>query len=343
MHFRCLKTFEEVQIWADLCKVSFSEKANPPDASHFINHFINDPDSSLEDIFVATSSIDAIEIFVSSIRIFRRVVYDPHASSSKLRAVGIGEVCTIQEYRSRGYSKGLMQHVIKSLTERGYEFFFLHAAEVFRPFYRSFGFVSSEVRWTKINLNSDLRLNSIHVGVNVKLVPITECIDQVSAISNYSNSRFCGPIERTNEYVSKWIANEGMPGGIIGILTETDEEEDRLENQKSESSDMYLHKFQSFACVREFPVGQYQLRDFGTIKSISLESFHHLLWHCIIHLSSTNINNSPTISIPSVIAEELSIPTENSFTTDSGWMWLSVGSEQFDTSKMQLYWPIDNF
>ena len=359
MEYRCLTSDGvELERWAALCALCFAEKPRPPAVSYFLNHVTNDSLSSRTDIFVAIDPSNDRQ-FVSSVRVFHRQII---ALLSSTTVFGIGEVCTLKEYRRRGISEALLRYVIDKMTDHDNPqqyCFILHAAEWVRPLYRKFGFHGSKLEWTKISCPKVLPGSN---GLSCQMVPIVDHVEQLCALSNNFNQQYHGPLHRSPDYVRKWIANEANEEGSVMVLIQ---QQQLL--QKTNSNDMITHeeKFLAYVCLKEYPKGEFQLRDFGAHDSLSLPQFQFLLHEALnamipldaAHHSTVNDTVIHDVSVPLPVAQKYVLEKLCSATAsiDDGWMWMQRQREDLSTTidaessslqlanNMVLYWPIDNF
>ena len=348
MEYRCLTNDgTELEAWATLCAQCFAEKPRPPSASYFLSHVTNDPHASPSDIFVAIDpSNNGPQHFVSSVRVFHRNLFST-------KAFGIGEVCTLKEYRRRGISEALLRFVINKMTsldDRQQYCFFLHAAEWVRPLYWKIGFHNANLVWTKIPCCPSV-FPSSSSSIRCVMVPIIDHVEQLCALSNNFNQHYHGPLHRTHDYVRRWISNEANTTGNVMVLMQ----------QETNNSDVV---FLGYICLKEYPSkGDFQLRDFGAHDALSGLQFQYLLREAV-HAMAPDSTVSYEVNVPMPIAQKYVMGDGNdqhqwsittTTTVDDGWMWMEKQREDMITTidtesvslqkakNMDLYWPIDNF
>ena len=78
---------DELDAWAELCRVSFSAKQNAPSKKYFLDHVHFDPKSASEQIFVAVLEGE----FIGTVRLFDRTMWN---SGNKLSVFGVGRIST---------------------------------------------------------------------------------------------------------------------------------------------------------------------------------------------------------------------------------------------------------
>lgn len=98
MEFRTVSDRAELEKWFDLCDACF---VNTP-REYFVRHFEMDPFVQPHDIFIA---LDDGKL-VASVRVFRREIY---IAGQRVGMGGIGEVCTLPEYREQQLSYKLLR------------------------------------------------------------------------------------------------------------------------------------------------------------------------------------------------------------------------------------------
>ena len=359
MEYRCLTNDGvELEKWATLCEKCFAEKPRPPSSAYFLSHVTNDPASSPSDIFVAFDPSNGGPFeFVSSVRVFHRKII----ALSSTNVMGIGEVCTLKAYRRRGISEALLRYVIDTITghdDPQQHCFLLHAAEWVRPLYRKLGFHGAELVWTKISCPKVLPMTLIRC----QIVPIADHVEQLCALSNNFNQQYHGPLHRSHDYVRKWISNEATTGTVMVLI----------QQQPTDSNDIGAVtttneiKLLGYACIKEYPSpGNFQLRDFGALDSLSIPQFQYLLHEALNAMipvcpHSTNDTFNYEVSVPLPVAQKYILGDEEKHpsisTIDDGWMWMQTTRKDITTTldteppssltlanSMELYWPIDNF
>lgn len=319
---RCLRS-DELENWTIFCATCFSEKANPPNAQYFMNHFLNDPYSDISLIFVIVKvniSSDSNNI-LSTLRLFKRNIF---IKSKKVSTAGIGEVCTLKSYRRNGFSKILLKYACDRSKELKFNIMMLHAAEWVRPLYHQFHFQSVStivLNIKKVSSYPSKQLSSYELPEN-----------QAELCNNFNKS-FSGCVHRTDEYFNNWTKYEAKKGMIYTL-------------------DEYNNK-QGYVILLACNEHRFQVWDF-VLADANMTSQRFL---DILQKLMNTIDDNGVLSIPKSIIlrfcpDSLHQDKINSseFTfeyleyIDNGWMFRDL-SENQDYSEMTLdcFWGIDNF
>jgi len=216
---------EELISWTEFCADAFSAKANPPLATYFHNHFINDPDSDINFIFVAM--LASTQEIASTLRLFRRRFFqgDDETDLYPIPIVGIGEVCTKKKFRRKGLSSLLLTHALQVAFAQQYEYALLHSSSGIQTFYKKFGFVSSSCEWTSLTLRVDslrgwAEEKQVVVEELVRVITIHEHVIDISELVANGKKRR-GIIFRSKEYIELWIAEESKNSLSVGLFQGT--------------------------------------------------------------------------------------------------------------------------
>lgn len=129
--------------WYEFCARCFKDKPSPPAAAYFRAHFELDPWRDARLIFL-TREGGAEGAIQSTVRVYRRKLSGLGCS---LSVGGIAEVCTAQESRGRGLSRGLLGAALEDMSARQTDVALLHAGEWIRGFYESEMFRAVSVKY----------------------------------------------------------------------------------------------------------------------------------------------------------------------------------------------------
>merc|ERR1719336_480040 len=209
MEFRPLAGEEELDAWLDLCATCFAPRCR----GYFADHYKTDPgkDSSL--VFVA---VDAGQI-VGSMRVFSRLMNV--VGHGPIPMGGVGEVCTRQTHRGKGVQSGLMKMAIEAMEKRNFSISLLFAAPAAIGMYNKFGFNAvPQVRvcetWQKAALDAAVK----EWPHEVQSIPDEQfrkqgAPDLMSSLHAKTMKSLTGPVVRSQEYWSSWVAQskEALP------------------------------------------------------------------------------------------------------------------------------------
>lgn len=257
---------------------------------------------------------------------------------------------------------------------------FLHASEIFRPFYRRLHFESVKTEWFKFPLDTSVKVAAFaDCSCSVEFMTINSANAEVLCSLNASVSqRFNGPLQRIPEYVSSWIASGTNNGQIVAAVKDTGQES---------TANIF-----AYAIVGEYPKGTLQLKDFGASEDLMCD-YHkcgNVLMALILAWATRNVTVAEgascgfiSMSIPKPLADFIQINPSSEWISkdphaqpaaldiDEGWMFLELpldASEfgcleppqetDIDTSESQseesqqgkcidfsdyLFWRIDHF
>lgn len=197
----------EIKPWAAFCASVFSYKANPPPATYFERHYLNDPEKEPCHVRVAFRG----DQMVASCRVFRRRI--SKGSGEYVEAGGIGEVCTDQAHRKRGLSAQLLQDAVQIISEAGMEVSFLHAAPAFFPVYEKAGYVCTTSQWSVASIDrsalAQVASSDQKALSTVRLAQFPEDTETLQALhQQLSEHRFSGCIGRSTVYWNQYISKE---------------------------------------------------------------------------------------------------------------------------------------
>ncbi|NLG25491.1 MAG: GNAT family N-acetyltransferase [Clostridiales bacterium] len=131
---------EELESWAALCDEGFGFRDG---AAYFLRHFRDDPFADINGIFVA----EAGGRLVSSVRVFTREVY---LAGRRVTMGGIGEVCTLADYRRQGLSGELLKRAIGYMAARGLDISMLFTGS--NGHYARYGWFTVPTRFCRLPL-----------------------------------------------------------------------------------------------------------------------------------------------------------------------------------------------
>lgn len=181
---------DELEAWYAFCAKQFA----PVSADYFRAHFENDPDRSVENIFVALRDGE----IVSSVRLFTRSVY---VNGRNARVGGIGEVCTDPSARGNGLSTRLLTRAMDTADARGYELGMLYG--VLQSHYGRQGFENAPGSYKRVNVTApDAAAGQVRPFERADL-------DAVMGLHDLYSSQFDFAYRRTTrEYWEKWVLHE---------------------------------------------------------------------------------------------------------------------------------------
>jgi len=186
MNFRALK-INEVNKWLQLCQEAFSLPLE-----YFERHFVNDPNRNQESIFVCEDKGN----LVGSVRVLNREIY---YNGQCVKMGGIGEVCTLPDYRGYGIASSLLKLAIEYMTENNYQVSVLGSGA--DKLYESFGYEHRKLQ-QKL-LKTEMKDYGYIFG------PLhSSQSDQLLVLYRNFSRKLNGPIARTPEYFSSWFMAE---------------------------------------------------------------------------------------------------------------------------------------
>ena len=365
----------EIPTWAQFCAACFShKKPNPPPSSYFQRHFDNDPNKEVSLIRVAvkkhqrndapeTNCEDGNPNLVSSVRVFLRKLSTGEAmkeSGGKLRnAGGIGEVCTLSQYRRQGIASRLLKDAVMQMGARNLDCSLLHVSNpALQAVYKKQGYASVCTSWSnipmRISFPSQEEFNDDYKYF-IQIATFEE--DQVTRMSAihkaYSEERFAGCVIRSiaywREYLSEELNDQMHVLYVLPVATN--------------DSAPFLCAWLS---IRKRGT-KFQIREFGVDQNIltSSDALQKLL---PVALSSVDINDNGgskneavDMNFPTFLLKEIkessalhaSFDWENIENVDDyGWMYkeLNTGNDSDIKSMVELcktathfIWPSDSF
>lgn len=343
----------ELDTWSLLCEQAFAEKERPPLASYFRRHFDNDPEASLNLIFVCQDLTTGK--LVGSVRIFNRSVYsqtskhiiDTPDNGSYLSIAGVGEVCTLKEYRGRGIARKLLKMALEtSKHEHHFSVAMLHAAIGMQPFYSQLGFQSVTTSWVRFHIDylTSSNLQNCDNLFSIQRIDMETHDDEaLSILSKQLSSKFpYGPIVKQPLYIKSWVAKEAA-GQIVGVY---------MKEAHSDNSELV-----AYAVLKEYPRGCIQVHDFGCSSNCSPSTvLQYILIQGRLQLSPLKDLSYAYIPLPLVQSYLSECVIDCEIAHDYGWMILDLnvheshdGMKETSTnmlslfSQNHLYFPIDNY
>lgn len=195
MEFRTISP-SELETWSRLCGNVFGG-----DGTYFYNHFINDPDADCGGIFVASDGCK----LVSSVRVFTRRIF---IGGDETGMGGIGEVCTLPEYRSKGINTRLLEMAVVYMCRNRLETSFLFTGS--NHHYAHTGWFTVPRRRVTLDIT----------GIPADGFDFTDTFSlPVSSAGRFYNEnavRYNGPIVRSKEYYRRWILkSEGTHRALV--------------------------------------------------------------------------------------------------------------------------------
>lgn len=312
---------DELHIWAELCEKAFSEKPNPPQATHFSQHFVFDPTADVTKVFVVVDP--TTNNLIGSVRLYlRRVFFNGH----EIQIGGIGEVCTLRPFRGRGVSRKLLTEALGRAASEHFSYISLHAAPQFRPLYEKFGFKSVNTQWVNFSIPQISPTGSAEKSCRIIAVECNE--DTLSFLSRSLNSLFSGPVSKCTDYVSSWLRHE-TKNQVIAFFQPNNEIP------------------AAYSIISEWPQGVLQLKDFGCGSEVVADMGKEMLCSMFMYSAAQCGMKVESLrgSIPKPLADAMHIIGDD-FRVDSGWM-IAMGSTAWDEScpiaTNHLFWPVDHF
>lgn len=212
----------QINEWYELCAKAFQEEKE-----YFKRHVEMDPFFDVNGIFVA---IDNNKI-VGSVRVFRRKIY---FNQDFLTLGGIGEVCTLEEYRKQGIAGKLIDRAIEYMHENGINISMLLGDQ---HLYQKKGWEFYSPKISVCLIDKPKKCN------NIRRVSYENDIRVINSIYHEYNKSSIGPIKRNEKYYSNWIKAENKDvfvydeNGIAGyIIIEHKNDEIRVLDYASNST-----------------------------------------------------------------------------------------------------------
>ena len=188
MDFRAISP-SELETWTRLCGNVFGG-----DGTYFYNHFTNDPDADCGGIFVASDG----DKLVSSVRVFTRRIF---IDGNKTGMGGIGEVCTLPEYRGKGINTRLLEMAVVYMRRNRLETSLLFTGS--NHHYAHTGWFTVPRRRVMLDIKGTPADGFDFID--------TFSLPVSSAVRFYNQNavRYSGPIIRSEEYYRRWILKSG--------------------------------------------------------------------------------------------------------------------------------------
>ncbi|MCL2517919.1 MAG: GNAT family N-acetyltransferase [Oscillospiraceae bacterium] len=195
MIFRTIKP-NEFDAWVQLCADGFGQ---PP--TEFHDHFVNDPYADYDGVFVACDG----DKMVSTVRVFRREIY---LNGQKVKMGGIGEVCTLKEYRKQGLSSELLRMSIDYMNNNDMPVSMLFTGV--NGHYLKHGW------FTVIRRVGDVALDVPQISGGFR-TPTPADTDVLVKLYVSSNSNYNCMLVREKEYWNKWVAHSINKQAVIEV------------------------------------------------------------------------------------------------------------------------------
>lgn len=179
----------ELDTWTKLCGNVFGGGS-----TYFYNHFINDPEADCGGIFVA---LDGGKL-VSSVRVFTRRIF---IGGDETGMGGIGEVCTLPEYRGKGINTHLLEMAVVYMRRNRLETSLLFTGS--NHHYARTGWFTVPRRRVTIDIKA--KPADGYDFIDTFSLPVS------SAVRFYNENavRYNGPVVRSEEYYRRWILKDG--------------------------------------------------------------------------------------------------------------------------------------
>lgn len=182
---------EEMEAWVALCGSIFEVGPN-----YFRRHFLNDPETDVNGIFVAEHEGQ----LVSSVRVFTREIY---LEGQRVAMGGIGEVCTRPEYRGQGVSAQLLKRAISYMEDKRMPVSMLFTGT--NHHYAHQGWFSTMRRYAAVSLEG---VGPLPEGYELRAMEQGD-LAQMRGLYGLYAGRFSGPVVRTHPgYWDKWVLDE---------------------------------------------------------------------------------------------------------------------------------------
>jgi ribosomal protein S18 acetylase RimI-like enzyme len=237
---------------------------------YFMNHYYNDPTSTVRSIFVAVDN--QTNAIIGSVRVFERYLY---LKNQIVKVEAIGEVATHPDHRKKGIASTLLRKAVQYMSEYDYVLSALHTTCV-----GTAGVLYKNLGWNGVNLD----YVSISVQTNGNHAVKQEVINYdnelvVQALSKmYDDTckrlKLDGTMVRSADYWRKWIHAEAGKNGVM------------LLNDKGEPS--------AYAVIKKQDNGEYKLMDFG------VHSDCNDVWNAFKHLAPSNT----IVTVPKPIVKQ---------------------------------------
>ena len=192
MIFRTIKP-NEFDAWVQLCADGF---AQPP--TEFREHFVNDPHADYDGVFVACDG----DKMVSTVRVFRREIY---LNGQKIKMGGIGEVCTLKEYRRQGLSSDLLRMSIDYMNYNDMPVSMLFTGV--NGHYLKHGWFTVSRRFHSLAPLAKWGMSSQRQGGFQLRKPTINDTESLVSLYASSNSKYNCMLVRGKEYWERWVSH----------------------------------------------------------------------------------------------------------------------------------------
>jgi predicted N-acetyltransferase YhbS len=188
----------------------------PGGLDYFHRHIVDDSSFRADQIRVAV--VDGR--FVSMVRVCDRTM---RIGASRVRLGGLGEVCTLPAYRSRGYSSAVLREAVRYLESEGYDLSLLYGKLV-----RHYGRAGYVPLPQPVITAAIRRVEEPTESYRVRRFDTARDLDAVAAIYDANNVARTGTIVRTPAYwrdagcrstgvLPRWVAESS--GEIVAYLS----------------------------------------------------------------------------------------------------------------------------
>ncbi|GKY97899.1 hypothetical protein MPSEU_000747900 [Mayamaea pseudoterrestris] len=328
----------EMPQWSAFCASVFAYKDSPPPAAYFERHYCNDPDRRASFVRVACRQLS--NEIVASCRIFVRHISTAQCSVysknlKKLKAGGIGEVCTSANHRKRNLSKELLKDCFDIMKEENFHVSFLHSGPAFFPVYQSAGYECVRTKWTHLPIRSQSSTGCYDALFRIRTARFPQDTEQLMQIyQDNSEHNFEGCIIRSKEYWEQYVAQELGESLLV------------VEEGNTILGWISLRERGNVIQLREFG-----LADKSTTQAASTGCHVGMLLHKALEgfAGKSQVLAMPTLVYerilhewgPSVfnLLDSTNVTTED----DMGWMYKSFHGHSPPNGDSHLIWPSDSF
>jgi len=181
--------------WLDHCMYVFGKKEDLQFRAYFERHYKNDPQATLDGIFVAVDN----ETIVSTVRVFTRRI---NIYKKSILMGGIGEVSTKSDYQRQGLSNKLLQMSVEYMKKQNMNVSLLFTGV--HDHYKKVGWQTLPYNLKKVHVNASEKFPFKLVDGNIKenLRTIKNIYDKFAKDISCSIDRF------DDNYWIKWTNDE---------------------------------------------------------------------------------------------------------------------------------------
>jgi len=298
MQYRTLKE-EELEEWFDHVDHVFEQTPR----SYFVNHWNNDPSSSVDNVFVAYDNNS--KRIVSTVRLVPRKI---QIDQQVLLAGGIAEVSTRPEYRKQGLASKLLQIVFDVMRARDMYMGVLSASKA-SPFYRQLGWITVPNFWTVQTVPEPHSTISLPQGTKIRK-PNYESKTELHLLVKHHreyNEDFNGLIYRdSEEYWAKWVQFQTDDAPSFVLVSEKDDAE--------------VLAFATILCKD----GVATVKDFATDKSLQAKDKGKEALKAIVGHAVSQFPGSIQVKYPSVLFDKLYDTVDSTTEKNESYMYKCI-------------------